>query len=109
MKHFTSLFSCTRGDVEEILQISRDIKDEYQQGSRPQRLEGRVLAQIFDKPSLRTRVSFEAAIMQLGGKRDFSVQQRCGTPRTRIVGGRGPGVEQLCRRGRHSHLFPATD
>jgi ornithine carbamoyltransferase len=42
-----------------------------ERGCRPPWLQGRVLAMLFEKPSLRTRVSFEAGIQQLGGAAMF--------------------------------------
>ncbi len=42
-----------------------------EQGKRPARLSGRTLGLLFEKPSLRTRVSFEAAISRLGGDAIF--------------------------------------
>jgi len=71
MKHLTSLYQLDREAAERILSISADLKSEFQIGERPTLLAGRVLALVFDKPSLRTRVSFEAAIMQLGGSASF--------------------------------------
>jgi ornithine carbamoyltransferase len=71
IRHLTSLYELRSADVEEILGICSDLKAEYRQGARPALLQGRVLVQIFDKPSLRTRLSFEAAIMQLGGSATF--------------------------------------
>lgn len=67
MRHFTSLLPLTPQDVAEIFSISATIKADLKQGKRPPLLQGRVLTQLFEKPSLRTRTSFEAAIVQLGG------------------------------------------
>ena len=39
----------------------------HRDGNRPRTLEGRTLAMYFEKPSLRTHVTFEAGIAQLGG------------------------------------------
>jgi ornithine carbamoyltransferase len=71
MQHLTSLFDIDRPRIEEILALSRDLKTECLAGNRPPLLQGRVLTQIFEKPSLRTRVSFSAAMMQLGGSATF--------------------------------------
>ncbi len=71
MKHLTSLFDLSRGDIEEILATAGDLKGRYQKGERPPLWQGRVLVQIFEKPSLRTRMSFEAAACQLGGTGTF--------------------------------------
>lgn len=47
-------------------------------GERPQLLPGRILAQMFEKPSLRTRNSFEAAIANLGGSGIFLTTAEAG-------------------------------
>jgi ornithine carbamoyltransferase len=67
MQHLTSLYDITPADVEEILTISAKLKARLAKGDRPPILQGHTLALIFEKPSLRTRISFEAAMMQLGG------------------------------------------
>lgn len=71
MKHFDSLFRLTGQDCRDILNVSADVKAQWKQGKRPRLLEGRMLTLVFEKPSLRTRVSFEAAITHLGGNSLF--------------------------------------
>jgi ornithine carbamoyltransferase len=67
LKHLTSVLDLTPDDVEAILAISADLKARLARGDRPPLLQGRVLTLVFEKPSLRTRNSFEAAAIQLGG------------------------------------------
>ena len=67
MRHLRSLFDCNRDDVNAILDRAKSLKGELRSGTRSPVLAGRTLGQIFDKPSLRTRGSFEAAMTQLGG------------------------------------------
>jgi ornithine carbamoyltransferase len=67
MKHLTSLLNLTTDDVRAILDQALVIKSQWKRGERPALLQGRYLTQVFEKPSLRTRVSFDAAISQLGG------------------------------------------
>lgn len=67
MRHLTSLFDLTAAEIERIFAIAEDLKTKYNQGLREAILPGRVVALIFEKPSLRTRVSFEAGISHLGG------------------------------------------
>src|SRR5207245_10424918 len=52
-------------DVGGMIEASRAMKARREGGPRP--LDGRTLAMIFDKPSTRTRVSFDVAMRQLGG------------------------------------------
>ncbi len=67
MRHLITLHELKRGEIERIFAIAEDLKSKYQQGLREPLLPGRVLALLFEKPSLRTRVSFEAAMTHLGG------------------------------------------
>lgn len=67
MKHLTSLAALSSADVHAILDIAAALKVRFKQGERPPVLQGRVLAMVFEKPSLRTRNSFEAAMLHLGG------------------------------------------
>jgi ornithine carbamoyltransferase len=71
MKHLDSLFRLSADDVREIFRISSVLKQKLQQGSRPALLAGRVMTLLFEKPSLRTRISFEAAMAHLGGSSLF--------------------------------------
>ncbi len=67
MRHLRTLFDLGVDEFFEILDLSAELKRKWQQGERPALLERRVLTQVFEKPSLRTRNSFEAAMAQLGG------------------------------------------
>jgi len=71
MRHLNSLLDLSPGDVEAIFTVSHDLKARSEKGDRPQLLQGHILTQVFEKPSLRTRLSFDAAMMQLGGDSIF--------------------------------------
>jgi ornithine carbamoyltransferase len=71
MRHLDSLFRLQLNEIEEIFRISADLKSRWNQGSRPRLLDGRVVTLLFEKPSLRTRLSFETAIAHLGGSSLF--------------------------------------
>jgi ornithine carbamoyltransferase len=71
VRHFTDLFDINALEAAELLDRASTLKREDRYGDRPQVLAGRTLGMVFDKPSLRTRVSFEAAITQLGGNALF--------------------------------------
>ena len=53
--------------LHEILDRARRLKADLKRGQRPPLLAGKSLAMIFEKPSLRTRVTFEVGMTQLGG------------------------------------------
>ncbi|MEZ6058191.1 MAG: ornithine carbamoyltransferase [Planctomycetaceae bacterium] len=71
MRHLVNLLDLAVDDVQEILNRSAELKREVKSGTRRPILAGRILGQLFEKPSLRTRVSFEAAMCQLGGSGIF--------------------------------------
>jgi len=62
-----SIADLSVGDISEIFAIARDLKRKHVRGKRSSPLAGKTLAMIFQKPSLRTRVTFETGITQLGG------------------------------------------
>jgi ornithine carbamoyltransferase len=66
-KHLVSLSDLSTEDVYEILDTARALKLEHRAGVQHTMLAGKTLAMIFEKPSLRTRVSFENGMHQLGG------------------------------------------
>jgi ornithine carbamoyltransferase len=65
--NLVSLAELAAEDVYEILETARLLKLETKAGVRHDVLAGKTLAMIFQKPSLRTRVSFETGMWQLGG------------------------------------------
>ena len=71
MRHLNSLLELKPNDIEAILGSARLLKERLRKGDRPQVLSGYVMSQLFEKPSLRTRLSFDAAMMQLGGSSIF--------------------------------------
>jgi ornithine carbamoyltransferase len=71
MRHLITLADLKSAEIERIFAISEDLKSKYERGLREPLLPGRVMALLFEKPSLRTRVSFEAGIAHLGGTSMF--------------------------------------
>ena len=67
MKHFLSLADLTPKEVIGLLDLAVALKAEGKQGGNPPYLQGKTLGMIFQKPSLRTRVSFDMAMLHLGG------------------------------------------
>ena len=68
MRHFLSSADLTRNAALQIFQLAADLKQRWKAGRRGAPLAGRTMALIFEKPSLRTRVTFEVGIVQLGGR-----------------------------------------
>jgi ornithine carbamoyltransferase len=66
-RHLVSLAALSSEEVFEILETARNLKLEHRAGVRHNMLAGKTLAMVFQKPSLRTRVSFETGMTQLGG------------------------------------------
>ncbi|HIC49570.1 MAG TPA: ornithine carbamoyltransferase [Dehalococcoidia bacterium] len=62
-KDFLSILDLGDGEVDGIISKAASIK----QGNTPQILSGKIVALVFEKPSLRTRVSFEVGVKQMGG------------------------------------------
>ncbi|MDO4551204.1 MAG: ornithine carbamoyltransferase [Planctomycetia bacterium] len=71
MKNLVSLKDLSSAEIEEILSLGRDLKDKYMKGVREPIFRGATLGMIFQKQSLRTRVSFETAMIHLGGSALF--------------------------------------
>jgi ornithine carbamoyltransferase len=67
VKHLVSLADLSTEEIYEVLETARNLKLELRAGVKHNMLAGRTLAMIFQKPSLRTRVSFENGMNQLGG------------------------------------------
>jgi len=67
MKHFLSIDKCTTAELNDLLELSAKLKKHYKKGKRDLCLAGKTLAMLFEKPSLRTRMSFQVAMTDLGG------------------------------------------
>jgi len=67
VKHLVSLADLSAEEIYEVLETARNLKLEHRAGVKHDVLAGKTLAMIFQKPSLRTRVSFENGMNQLGG------------------------------------------
>jgi ornithine carbamoyltransferase len=70
-RHLITLADLTPGEFDCIFSITEDLKAKFLEGRREPLLPGRVMAMLFEKPSLRTRVSFESAMVHLGGNAMF--------------------------------------
>ncbi len=68
MKHFLTLADLSSQEIWHLLDLAIELKDEWQRGGNRPLLKGKTLGMIFQKPSLRTRVSFDMAMLHLGGQ-----------------------------------------
>ncbi len=67
VRHFLDLSDIDAADLRRVIDLSKDLKAQRKAGQEEKPLAGKSLAMVFDKPSTRTRVSFDLAMRQLGG------------------------------------------
>jgi ornithine carbamoyltransferase len=67
MNDFISINSCDTQELKNLLLESAELKAMYKSGKRDLCLSGKTLVMLFEKPSLRTRMSFQVAVTDLGG------------------------------------------
>jgi len=67
MEDFLDISDFSSQEIQDLIDLSVRLKEEWRSGGNPPLLKDKVLAMIFQKPSLRTRVSFDMAMRHLGG------------------------------------------
>jgi len=67
MNHFLAVADLSSEEVQDLLDVAIKLKEEYFKKGNAPYFKGKVLAMIFQKPSLRTRVSFDMAMRHCGG------------------------------------------
>ncbi len=67
MDHFLDISNQSPQELQDLLDLAVRLKKEYFSGGNPPYFKGKVLGMIFQKPSLRTRVSFDMAMRHCGG------------------------------------------
>jgi ornithine carbamoyltransferase len=82
-RHFVSLGDLDAHELGALLERASALK--AQRGARQPHLRGRTLAQIFEKPSLRTRLSFDVGMTELGGHCIYLSPQEVGLGRRESV------------------------
>jgi len=88
MKSFLSITDCTVEELNELLALSAELKKLYKSGKRDLCLTGKILAMLFEKTSLRTRISFQVAMDNLGGTAIYLKPEDIG-----IIGQREPAKD----------------
>src|SRR4051795_1832322 len=66
-RHFTRVADWSGDELKRVLELADELKEQQKRSEEHHLLPGRALGMIFQKPSTRTRVSFEVGIAQLGG------------------------------------------
>src|SRR5687767_11100069 len=119
MKHFTAIADCTPEQLRHLLDVSYRLKRQLRETGRNEPLlAGKTLAMIFEKPSLRTRVSFAVAMTHLGGTGLLLRQEEVGLDTrepvqdvARVLSGMCDGImarvfehDKITRRAKHASV-----
>ena len=67
VNHFLSIADLSPNELHNLLDLALTLKQEWKDGGNAPILKGKSIALVFQKPSLRTRVSFEMGMVHLGG------------------------------------------
>jgi ornithine carbamoyltransferase len=67
-RDFLSMGDLSRGEIQSLVELAIKLKSDSRQGALQHLLANKVVGLLFEKPSTRTRASFETAIYQLGGE-----------------------------------------
>lgn len=114
MKHFLSIMDYDEATLSHILNEARCLKDEYRSGGNKPILKGKSLALVFQKPSLRTRVSFEMGMQHLGGYAFYLSPDEIGLGKreaikdvAQVLGGYTSAI--MARVFQHEHLVQLAE
>jgi len=95
-RHFLQFSDFSREEHEHLFARTRWIKDRFKRYERYWPLEDRTLAMIFEKPSTRTRMSFEAGMHQLGGAAIYLYARDSQLGRGESVEDAGQVISRMC-------------
>ncbi len=108
-RHFLQIDDLSRDELLHVLKEADRLRSVRDDADRPRPLAGKTLAMLFEKPSLRTRVSFEQGMIELGGHAIVLQQAEVGLGQReavkdagRVLGGMVHGV--AARVFDHAHL-----
>src|SRR5437762_1932180 len=96
LRHYLQFKDFSRGEYEHLFARTRWIKDKFKRYERYWPLEDRTLAMIFEKPSTRTRLSFEAGMHQLGGAAIYLYTRDSQLGRGEPVEDAGQVISRMC-------------
>ncbi|MDM8528990.1 ornithine carbamoyltransferase [Anaerolineales bacterium HSG24] len=115
MQHFLDINSFSATELWQFLKKAKALKDELKtNGSNKPILAGKTLGMIFQKPSLRTRVSFEVGMLHLGGQAVYISPQEIGLGKresvadvARVLSGYVDGI--MARVFSHDHILELAE
>jgi ornithine carbamoyltransferase len=114
MRHFLDLPDWSAKDLWDLIQLASHLKTEWRSGGNRPVLAGKVLGMVFQKPSLRTRVSFDVAMKHLGGDALMLGPDEIGLGQresiadvARVLSGYVQGI--MARVFDHQHLIQLAD
>ena len=114
MKHFLSIAELSPDECHNLLALALSLKQEWQNGGNAPLLQGKSLALVFQKPSLRTRVSFEMGMVHLGGHalylspNEIKMGGRESVPDVaRVISGYVDGI--MARVFEHDHILQLAE
>jgi len=108
-RNFLTITDFSKNDLVKLLKSAISLKNEYFNHGNPPLLKGKVLAMVFNKPSLRTRISFDMAMRHLGGDALFISPSEIGLGKresiadvARVLSGYVSGI--MARVFAHDHV-----
>ena len=113
-KDFISIADFEADEVWQFLNTAREIKAKRKKGERYAPLEGNTLAMIFQKPSLRTRISFEVGMYQLGGSALYMSPNEIQIGEREAISDVARVISRYCdgimaRLKKHSHMLELAE
>ncbi len=114
MQHFIAISDFSAEQIWHFLRTAKSLKEELKAGGNQPRLQGKILGMVFQKPSLRTRVSFEVGMLHLGGEalylspNEIGLGGRESIPDVaRVLSGYVDGI--MARVFAHDHVLQLAD
>jgi ornithine carbamoyltransferase len=110
MEHFLDISDHSPEELQDLLDLAVRLKKEYYSTGNPPLFRGKVLGMIFQKPSLRTRVSFDMAMRHMGGDALYLSPNEIGLGKresiadvSRVLSGYVQGL--MARVFEHAHIL----
>jgi ornithine carbamoyltransferase len=108
-RNFLAIADFSKDNLEKLLELALSLKKDFFSRGNPPLLKGKVLAMVFNKPSLRTRISFDMAMRHLGGDALFISPDEVGLGKresiadvARVLSGYVNGI--MARVFNHDHV-----